>query len=157
MLAATSTFSRTVRDPNSSSRWNVRAMPRRARWYGGRPVMSSPSITTLPRVGRCRPVTTLKSVVLPAPLGPINPVIRPPSASIDTSSTATRPPKVTVTSAISRRAIGPAWFAWHGDCFFWERREVEDAVHPGDVFGLEGRGDPEPLEGDTGVTVLIGL
>jgi hypothetical protein len=30
--AAARTFSRTERDPNTSSRWKVRAMPRRARW-----------------------------------------------------------------------------------------------------------------------------
>ena len=36
-------------------------------------VMSRPSSVTRPEVGCCRPVITLKSVVLPAPLGPMRP------------------------------------------------------------------------------------
>jgi hypothetical protein len=41
------------------------------------PVMSAPSNVTLPASGRTRPEMQLNSVVLPAPFGPINPVIRP--------------------------------------------------------------------------------
>ena len=41
-----SRWSRTVESGNSSMRWNVRPMPRRARWWTGRRVMSSPSSST---------------------------------------------------------------------------------------------------------------
>src|SRR5437588_12524804 len=57
---------------------------------------------TLPPVGSCRPVMTLNSVVFPAPLGPIRPVIDPCSAVRVTSLKATTPPKRTVTSSASR-------------------------------------------------------
>ena len=72
--AATSTLSRTDSVPNVSSRWNVRPIPTRARRCGLAYVMSWPSITTRPVAGACSPVMTLKSVVLPAPLGPMSPV-----------------------------------------------------------------------------------
>ncbi len=72
--AATRTFSRAVRLPNVSSRWNVRPIPSRARWWGLRRVMSRPSSSTRPEFGPSSPVMTLNSVVFPAPLGPISPV-----------------------------------------------------------------------------------
>src|SRR6516225_11541842 len=106
--------------------------------------MSSPSSVTRPRVGFSSPVTTLNSVVLPAPLGPIKPVMRPASALSDTSSTAIRPPNLTVTPVSSRRAIGPA--LCHRHPFLGQRLEVEDAVHLGDVLGTVGGGDAEPFE-----------
>ena len=53
--AATRTLSRTLSVLNVSSRWNVRPMPRRARWCGLIVVMSLPSSTTVPPVGGCRP------------------------------------------------------------------------------------------------------
>ena len=84
---ATWTFSRTVSEPNASSRWKVRPMPRvwRPRVRPGRSrlrVMSWPRKRTRPRVGGCRPVMTLNSVVLPAPFGPIRPVTVPPSTDM---------------------------------------------------------------------------
>ena len=42
-------WSRTVESGNSSMRWNVRPIPSRARSWTGRPVMSSPSSSTVPR------------------------------------------------------------------------------------------------------------
>src|SRR2546423_212345 len=53
---------------------------------------------TFPPVGGCRPVTTLKSVVLPAPLGPMRPVTWACSASMSTPLSAWMPPKRTSTS-----------------------------------------------------------
>jgi len=46
-----------------------------------------------PDVGGSRPAITLKSVVLPAPFGPIRPVILPFSKERVTPSTARKPPK----------------------------------------------------------------
>ena len=57
---------------------NVRARPRRARRWALMWVTSVPSRRTEPWSGRCSPVMTLNSVVLPAPLGPIRPAPPPP-------------------------------------------------------------------------------
>src|SRR6516225_6370842 len=57
---------------------------------------------TEPWFGRCRPVMTLNSVVLPAPFGPIRPVISPAWARSDTSANAATPPKFTLTCRTSR-------------------------------------------------------
>src|SRR5205085_2361008 len=51
--------------------------------------------------GLCSPVITLKHVVLPAPFGPISPVIRPDSATKLAWSTAVTPPNWTTTSSTS--------------------------------------------------------
>src|SRR4051794_3927560 len=61
---------------------------------------------TRPWVGSCRPVMTLNVVVLPAPLGPIRPVICPRRAERLTSLTALMPPNLTETSMISSAACG---------------------------------------------------
>ena len=77
------------------------------------PDMSAPCRRTVPLAGRTRPEATLNSVVLPAPFGPIRPVIRPTGAVRLTSLTATCPPYLTVTWARSRpgRPSRPAWLA----------------------------------------------
>ena len=49
----------------------------------------APSSTTWPGVGVCRPVMTLNSVVLPAPFGPMSPVI---AARLDLERARCRPP-----------------------------------------------------------------
>src|SRR3712207_841705 len=55
-----------------------------------------------PRSGRANPETRLKSVVLPAPLGPISAVIEPRRTSSVAPSTALTPPKRLTTSSTSR-------------------------------------------------------
>src|SRR4051812_28916254 len=132
--AATAMFSRTLRTLKSSSRWNVRAMPRRARLYGGSLVMSRPSRRTRPALGARRPVITLNRVVLPAPFGPMRPVILPGSALNDTSSTATLPPKRTTTPSTSSWAI-QLHFA-----------DTEGGVEFANVFVGERPRDAHPLE-----------
>src|SRR5262249_4346907 len=134
----TITFSRTVRSPKSSSRWNVRAMPRRARLYGASELISRASRRIAPELGLSKPHTALKSVVLPAPFGPIRPVTMPASAATSTSSSATCPPKRTVTPRHSRSAISV------------HLREAELAVELLDVFGGEGTVDADPLERHVG-------
>src|SRR5499427_8134489 len=59
--------------------------------------MSVPSNSTTPSLGGIRPVMPLKSVVLPAPLGPISAKTSPRRTSKLTSSTAVRPPNRLVT------------------------------------------------------------
>src|SRR5690348_3422248 len=53
-------------------------------------------------------VTTLKSVVLPAPLGPIRPTMQPCGTSKLTPSRATRPPKRTLTPLTESRGASAA-------------------------------------------------
>src|ERR1019366_4701590 len=57
-----------------------------------------------PPVGAIRPVTRLKTVVLPAPFGPINPKTQPLGTAKLTSSSTDRPPKRFET--LSRASIG---------------------------------------------------
>ena len=80
-------------------------MPIFARRLTLAPVMSRSRKRTRPAVGGCSPVMTLNSVVLPAPFGPISPVIVPGSAETDASSTAVMPPKRTVTPVTSSNAM----------------------------------------------------
>ena len=63
--------------------------------------MILPRIFTLPLVGAYTPVTTLKAVVLPAPLGPMSPVMDPVGIRMDRSLTAVIPPKRMVTCCTS--------------------------------------------------------
>src|SRR5262249_13934602 len=55
-------------------------------------------MTIAPANGRWNPDSTLTSVVLPAPFGPIRPRISPCRREMLTSSTATRPPNRTLTA-----------------------------------------------------------
>src|SRR5581483_11947837 len=89
--AATSTFSRTVSPGNAWLCWNVRARPRRPRRCGGQRVTSWPSSSTVPAVGRSKPVSRFTSVDLPAPFGPMRPTTSPGSSSSVTSRSAWTP------------------------------------------------------------------
>ena len=66
------TFSRTVRCGNTAEIWNDRITPRRAVCAGFSWVMSMPLKKILPLVGGRNFVIRLKTVVLPAPFGPIS-------------------------------------------------------------------------------------
>ena len=73
-------------------------MPMRARSCGGSVVTSRPSNRIRPDVGATNPAMRANSVVLPAPLGPIRPVIEPLSTVSETPFTATSPPKRLLTA-----------------------------------------------------------
>jgi len=96
------TFSSAVMLWNSRMFWNVRAMPALTtlRGCGGN---GCPSKNTEPAVGLYWPVRQLKNVVLPAPFGPMSPMISPDFTSMLTSLTAFRPPNCMVTFRASRR------------------------------------------------------
>ena len=74
------TFSRTVRPANRPTPCSVRAMPSPASWCGRRPAqrLAAPA-QRRPRRARRKPQTTLNSVVLPAPFGPMTPSTSPGS------------------------------------------------------------------------------
>src|SRR3972149_3213833 len=67
-----------------------------------RPVMSRPSKTTRPSLGRSAPGMTLKKVLLPAPFGPMIEVSRPRGNATDTSQRARKAPKVLPTPSALR-------------------------------------------------------
>ena len=71
------TFSRTVISGNGRGIWKVRASPLAEDPVRREPVDPSPSRMRDPEVGGNRPARQLKRVVLPAPFGPISPVIVP--------------------------------------------------------------------------------
>src|SRR5580658_9861667 len=61
---------------------------------------------TRPDLGASSPLTTLNSVVLPAPFGPMSPVTPPVGTEMDTSLSTWAPPKAMHTSDTSRAGIG---------------------------------------------------
>ena len=92
-IKASCTFSTTVSEAKVSAIWKVRPTPRRQIASGRLPTSSVPPSSTEPPSGFNWPLTILKQVVLPAPLGPIKASISPARRLKLTSSTARRPPK----------------------------------------------------------------
>src|SRR5579864_4899952 len=86
--------------------WNVRTTPSRATWCGGSWWISRSPRRMLPVVSFNRPVIKLTTVVFPAPLGPISPVIRPGPTVMERSCTACTPPNRRDTPARLSAAIG---------------------------------------------------
>ncbi len=78
--------------------WKDRPMPSRVRAAAPRLVMSRPLNRIRPSVGRYCPLSRLKKVVLPAPLGPMMDLSVNGATSRVTWSTATWPPKRMVRS-----------------------------------------------------------
>src|SRR5262245_25081335 len=138
MSTATRTFSRTDSSENSSRRWNVRAIPWRARFDGFAREMSSPARSTRPCDGGSSPVITLKSVVLPAPFGPMRPVTAPSDAVRSTPSSAVLPPNRTVTPRTSSSALR--------DIVKIHLVHTECAVDLAKLLVVPGFGDAEPFE-----------
>src|SRR5439155_29383 len=101
------TFSKTVRRGKMLVRWNERPTPSRQRSWGAMPVTSRPLSVTRPRSGRRWPVIRLKTVVLPAPLGPMIAPMLPRGASKLTPPTATNPSKIFTRSRTSSTARPP--------------------------------------------------
>src|SRR5688500_16089655 len=91
--APTMTLSSTVRPAKGLTSWKVRPMPAAQTWSGRSPSMRFFSNTISPASGAYTPAMTLKMVVLPAPLGPISPLMLPSGISKEASCTARRPRK----------------------------------------------------------------
>ena len=105
--SAMRTFSRTVKCGNTAEIWNERTSPRRATSAGLSAVMSRPSKTMRPRVGLRNLVSRLKTVVLPAPFGPIRAWMLPRATLRLTARTATKPANSLVRSCASRTVPSP--------------------------------------------------
>src|SRR5262245_50206516 len=97
------TLSRTVMPLKIVVSWKVLTMPLRAAICGESPEIRSPRNKTSPELGARKDEISLKSVDLPAPLGPMIETISPSDTSKETSLTATRPPKRLVRRDILRR------------------------------------------------------
>src|SRR6185295_6962677 len=95
-------FSSTVAPGRILVIWYERARPLWEIRCGGRPATSSPFRTMRPPVGRSTPVTQLKKVLLPAPLGPMMARISPRGTAMLTLLTAVRPPKRMVSPSVRR-------------------------------------------------------
>src|SRR5437763_2004543 len=104
----TMTFSSAVIALKSRMFWNVRAIPAFVTWWGLRPTIGLPSSRISPEVGTSSPVTRLKNVVLPAPLGPMRPWIWPVATVRSTPSRAASPPNRLVSLRTSSRGTLPA-------------------------------------------------
>src|SRR5690554_652772 len=95
-------FSRTVIRLSALVSWKVRTMPARAtRAALWRSILCSSNVQC-PELGRSKPVSRLKNVVLPAPLGPISAVMAWRGTSRWSTSTAVTPPKLRVTRSATR-------------------------------------------------------
>src|ERR1700737_1309474 len=107
-------------------------------------VMSSPSKTMLPDDEGSVPARTASSVDLPAPFGPIRPVIRPGITSIETPSTACMPSKCRWMSRAVRIGSLTGTFSQHPSRFVRGRRRAgKDAPR----LGNHSLG-PEPQEAE---------
>src|SRR5207249_3644549 len=103
--APTLTFSRTVMRAKGRVIWNVRARPRRQIACGGSPTMERSPKRTSPASGARNPERRLKTVVLPAPFGPMSPSISPGATVRSRPATARRPPKLRDNPRASSRAV----------------------------------------------------
>ena len=105
--APTTTLSSKDRRAKARTTWKVRPTPALQTANGGSPTSSRPSSLTLPGLGTMKPLSALKSVVLPAPLGPMMPRISPLRTSNETFCSARSPPKRTDTSFTASRIGAP--------------------------------------------------
>src|SRR5262245_18198183 len=92
-FCATHRFCQTVSWPKRRMFWKVRAMPSATRACGASAVISSSWYRTVPAVAGKRPHTTLTTVDLPEPFGPMRPKISPARTVRSMPSTALTPPK----------------------------------------------------------------
>src|SRR5262249_2713330 len=88
--------------------WYDRGRPLWEITWGGSPAISSPLRRIRPEVGRSTPVTQLKNVLLPAPLGPMIARTCPRGTEMLTALTAVSPPKRIVRPSVRRIADAAA-------------------------------------------------
>src|SRR6266545_903624 len=102
------TFSSTVAPGRMLVIWYERAMALREIRFGGSPAMSSPANRMRPALGCSTPVTQLKNVDLPAPLGPMMARTSPAGTAMLTSLSAVRPPNRMESPSVRSRGAAPA-------------------------------------------------
>jgi len=99
-------FSITVSRLSALVSWNVRTMPNLATLYAETLDSCWPLKVQLPLSGLSKPVSRLKKVVLPAPLGPMRAVITPRWISTWSTSTAVSPPNRRTTFSATSTGSG---------------------------------------------------
>src|SRR5713101_5238593 len=99
-------FSSTVIRPSGRGIWKVRPTPSRAISCEASPSSrSAPRLIWPPSAG-VRPLITLKRVVLPAPFGPMRPVIEPSATlSVQPASASTPPKRLVMPVTLRRSAV----------------------------------------------------
>src|SRR5215213_1877628 len=128
--APSSMFCSTVSRDSALVSWKVRTTPSRATWCGASFPSGRPSKDHVPVLGWSKPVSRLNSVVLPAPLGPIRPVMPPRCTSRWSTDTAVRPPNVRLTPSTTMAGSGLATPTSHGRSLSaaWARRRGASPV-----------------------------
>jgi hypothetical protein len=91
-----------VRFGKIAETWKERTIPRRATSAAGSEVMSSPLNRIAPEVGAMNRVSRLKTVVFPAPFGPMSAWIDPRCTRRSTPATAQNPAKCFLSARASR-------------------------------------------------------
>src|SRR5260221_9917976 len=112
--APTMTFSRMLISSKVAGTWKVRPMPSRACVSGEALVTSVPAKTTRPVLGTRSPTRQLKKVDLPAPFGPISPMISPSPTARSAFDSAMKLPKARDTACASSSMDRP-FLADHPD------------------------------------------
>src|SRR5260221_13705798 len=132
--APTMTFSMMVISSNVAGTWKVRPIPSRACASGDALVTSTSAKTTRPLVGTRSPTRQLKKVDLPAPFGPIRPMISPSSTASSACDSAMKLPKARETDFASS-SMGHGLLA--------RRARGQAAPHFEQTTGLETREDQD--------------
>src|SRR5579864_332415 len=106
-----SRFSRTVSSGKTFDTCGTYARPLPTILSAGWPVTSLPRTVTVPEVGRMRPAIALRSVDLPAPLGPTMAVIAPLRAAMLTPVITGGPPYPAVSFSTTSAGTSPSVFS----------------------------------------------
>src|SRR5581483_11134890 len=144
------TLSRMVMSSNVAGTWKVRPMPSAACVSGGAKVTSTPANVMRPVVGMVSPARQLKKVDLPAPFGPISPMISPSSIVRSAPATARRLPNVFDTfSALSSIPAPPE--LWRDAVPHFVQPARLEARNDHDDAAVENIGEPGAAAAEPGV------
>src|ERR1700742_3192082 len=125
-------------------------MPSRACSSGGARVTSTSSNTMRPVVGSVSPARQLKKVDLPAPFGPIRPMISPSSIVISAPATARRLPNVFETFSALSNILAPPEHWRDPIPHLVQSARLEPRDHHDDA-AIENIGEPGAAAAEPGV------
>src|SRR5436305_15322076 len=124
-------------------------MPRRACSSGLARVTSTPSSAIRPSLRGVLPARQLKMVVLPAPFGPIRPMISPSSIVRSAPATARRLPKVFETFSALSNILAPPKLRRDAVPHFVQPTRLETRDHHDDA-AIENIGEPGAAAAEPG-------
>src|SRR5260370_6436159 len=133
--------------------WKERARPRRDRAGASRPAMSRPAKLIVPASTLRSPASCERSVVLPAPFGPMIAWVSPLTTSRSTRSVARSPPKLLLSPRTARNssAIAGRLAGQEAEEPAFREEHDQDEEGPEDdlpVLGQSGQHVPEEQEHD---------